>query len=90
MANLLLEMMLAYPDGDIISISEIKHSILSSEEAKVKFVNLAGKNVDELDRKSLMEYVLERYASINMRGTYFVRHLNCSSSNQVQTMADGR
>jgi hypothetical protein len=64
---------------------------VSSEEAKVKFVNLAGNNVDELDWKSLMEYVLERYANINMRGTYFVRHLNCSSSNQVQTsMADGR
>ena len=86
MANLSLEMMLAYPDGDIIA--EIKHSILTSEEAKVKFVNLVGNNVDELDRKSLMEYVLERYA--NMRGTYFVRHLKGNRSNQVQTMADNQ
>jgi hypothetical protein len=88
LSNLSLEMMLAYPDGDIISISEIKHSILSSEEAKVKFVNLAGNNVDELDRKSLMEYVLERYA--NMRVTYFVCHLKGNCSNQVQTMADNQ
>jgi hypothetical protein len=86
LANLSLEMMLAYPDGTIIA--EIKHSILSSEEGKVKFVTLVGNNVDELDRKSLMEYVLERYA--NMRGTYFVRHLKGNRSNHIQTMADSQ
>ena len=88
LANLSLEMMLAYPDADGDIIAEIKHSILSSEEAKVKFVNLVGNNVDELDRKSLMEYVLERYA--NMRGTCFVRHLKENRSNQVETMADNQ
>jgi hypothetical protein len=65
------------------------NAILSSEVAKVKFANRVGNyGIDESDRTSLMEYVLERYA--NMRGTYFVRRLKGNSRNQVQKMSDSQ
>jgi hypothetical protein len=69
LANLSLEMMMAYNNGTIISV--IKSSILSSNLALEKFAALlAGDAVDNNERQQLMAYVMDWHA--NMRGIYFV------------------
>jgi hypothetical protein len=83
LANLLLKMMLAYNDGDIVA--RIKTSIVLHEATKDIFFCLAGSKDDE-DNKLLLAHIIERYT--NMGGTYFVRHLKGNSGNQVQKLAD--
>jgi len=70
LANLTLEMMMAYNDGTINSV--IKSSILSSNLAMEKNdALLSGIAVDDNQCQQLMAYVIDWYA--NMRGTYFVK-----------------
>jgi len=76
LANLTLEMMMAYANGDIIYV--IKTAILESEIAREKFMAVCNNDdttevVNEEEAKLLMKYILERYA--NMRGSYFVKFL---------------
>ena len=87
LANLTLDMMLAYNNGDIIS--KIKLSILSNSSACERFAALFDSDVpNEETQQSVMEYILDRYA--NMRGTYFVRHLKMNSGNQIEKLASGQ
>jgi hypothetical protein len=68
LANQSLKMMLAYKDGNIISI--IKISFLSNNGAQERFNALFLSNVVECERQCVMACIMECYA--NMRGTFFV------------------
>ncbi len=68
LVNLSLKMMLAYKDGNIISI--IKTSILSNNGAWERFDALFLSDVVECECQCVMAFIMERYA--NMRGTFFV------------------
>ena len=90
-ANLTLDMMMAYADGDIIC--EIKERILKSDAVKSKFAALCS-TTDEAtfsteDTEKLLAYILDRYA--NMRGAYFVKHMrgcqNSSAGKLAQSQA---
>jgi len=70
LTNLILKMMMAYNDGDIIS--KIKFSILSHDDSRDRFSCLSDSDNKD-DNCLLLAYIMERYA--NMRGTYFVKHL---------------
>ncbi len=83
LANLMLEMMMAYNNSTIISV--IKTSILSSNLAMENVdALLAGDAVDNNERQQLMAYVTDWYA--NMRGTYFVKHLKVKSCNHMKKL----
>lgn len=87
MANLTLDMMLAYNGGDIIS--KIKLSILSNNSARERFAALFDSDVPNVEtQQAVMEYILDRYA--NMRGTYFVRHLKMNCGNQIGKLASSQ
>ena len=66
LANLPLQEMMAYADGDIIA--QIKTSIIVNQAARDIFAALSGNQFDECECQELMAYILERYA--NMRGTF--------------------
>lgn len=70
LANLMLKMMLAYNNGDIVVWT--KTSILSREATLGRFSSLPGSSNDG-DNRFLLAYIVERYA--NMQGTIFVRHV---------------
>ncbi len=85
MANLSLEMMVAYNNSIIISV--IKSSILSSILAVEKFAALfAGDAIDKNECQQLMAYVMDWYA--NMRGTYFVWLLKGNRGNHMKKLID--
>jgi len=65
LANLMLQMMMAYNDGDIIS--KIKFGILSHDDLRGKFSCLLGSN-NEDNNCLFLVYIMERYAN-NMWGT---------------------
>ena len=80
-------MLTAYSDGDIIAV--IKNIILSNDSALDKFAVLFNcEMVGEEDRRSLMEYVVGKYA--NMRGTYFAKHLKGNSGNFVDKLIENQ
>ena len=81
LANLMLKMMMAYNDGDIIS--KIKFGILSHDDSRDRFSCLSGSD-NEDDNCLLLAYIMERYA--NMRGTYFVKHLKGNSGDQLKKL----
>jgi hypothetical protein len=64
-ANLMLTMMLAYNDGNIVAV--IKTRILAHEGIKNRFSSLSGCDNND-DNQLLMGYILERYA--NMQGMF--------------------
>ncbi len=66
LANLLLKMMMAYANGDIIA--HIKTSIIGNQAVRDSFVALLGNQFDACQRSELIAYILERYAI--MRGTF--------------------
>lgn len=79
--------MVAYNDGDIISI--IKSSIISSNLVMEKFTALfAGDAGDEKEHQQLLVFVIEWYA--NMQGTYFVRHLKGNSGDHMKKLIDNQ
>ena len=82
LANLMLKMMMAYNDGDIIS--KIKFGILSHDDSRDRFSCLSGSD-NEDDNRLLLAYIMERYA--NMQGTYFVKHLKGNSGDQLKKLA---
>ena len=87
LANLTLKMLTAYSDGDIIAV--IKNSIISNDSALDKFAILFnGEMVKEEDRRSLIEYVVGKYA--NMRGAYFAKHLKGNSGNFVTSFIENQ
>ncbi len=83
LANLTLKMMLAYNNGNIVTV--IKMSILFHKATMDSFSCLSGSKNDE-NNKLLLMYIIERYS--HMRGTYFVRHFKGNSRNQVQKLAN--
>ena len=86
LANLMLKMMLAYSDGDIVT--RIKTSILShNNEMREKISFLSGSD-NNAENQLLLTYIVERYA--NMWGAYFVRHLRGNSGNLIQKLADSQ
>ncbi len=85
LANLMLKMMLAYSNGDIVT--RIKMSILSHNEMRERISFLSGSD-NKADNQHLLTYIVERYA--NMRGTYFVRLLKGNSGNLIQKLADSQ
>jgi len=78
LANLTLEMMLAYADGDIIKF--IKAKFINSTMGKSYFDKLCDSVAIELTEKQkalIMGYFMDRYAT--MRRCYFVKHLKGTS-----------
>ena len=89
-ANLTLDMMMAYADGDIIC--EIKERILKSDAVKSKFAALCS-TTDEAtfsteDTEKLLAYILDRYA--NMRGAYFVKHMRGCQNSSAGKLAESQ
>ena len=82
LANLTLKMMMAYNDSDIIS--KIKFGILSHDDSRDRFSCFLGSD-NEDDNRLLLAYLMERY--VNMRGTYFVKHLKGNSGDQLKKLA---
>ncbi len=87
LANLSLEMMVAYNNGTIISV--IKFSILSSNLVLKKIAALfAGNTIDKNVHQQLMAHVMDWYA--NIRDTYFVKHLKGNSGNHMKKIIDSQ
>ena len=88
MANLTLDMMLAYNNRN--KISTIKLSILLNNCACERFACLFETDDcdDDIRQQAIMTYILKRYA--NMRGTYFVGHLKKNSGNQIAKLASSQ
>ena len=84
LANLMLKMMLACSDGDIVT--RIKTSVLSHNEMRGKISTILSGNDNNAENHLLLTYIVERHA--NMRGTYFVRHLKGNSGTLIQKLAD--
>lgn len=84
LANLTLEMMLAYADGDLVY--EIKQQTLQNEGAMSKFAALCNNDdsFSDDDLGKIMNYVIQRYT--NMRGTYFVKHLRGTGGGGVDRL----
>ena len=82
LANLRLQMMLACNDGDIVA--KIKLGILSHNDTRNSFFYLLGSDNKD-DNQQLLVYIMERY--VNMRGTYFAKHLKGNSGDQIQKLA---
>jgi hypothetical protein len=82
LANLMLKMMMAYNDGDIIS--KIKFGILLHNDSRDRFSCLSDSDNKD-DNHLLLAYIMERYA--NMRGTCFVKHLKGNSGDHLKKLA---
>ena len=83
LSNLMLQMMRAHADGDIVD--KIKTNLLANDIAFDKFKCLCNdescSEFDDDNIKRIMTHMMERYA--NMRGTFFVRHLKCNGSGNI-------
>ena len=87
--NLNLEMMMAHASGDLIH--EIKEKILVSDAVTSKFslfCDLGEVAVDGKTAKRLIEYIAIKYA--NMRGTFFVKHMNATGNRDVSNLVDSQ
>ena len=87
--NLNLEMMMAHASGDLIH--EIKEKILVSDAVTSKFYlfcDLGEVAVDGKTAKRLIEYIAIKYA--NMRGTFFVKHMNATGNRDVSNLVDSQ
>ncbi len=84
-ANLMLTMMLAYNDGNIVAM--IKTRILAHKGTKNRFLSFSGCDNND-DDQLLLGYILERYA--NMQGTFFIKHLKRNSANKIQKLANSQ
>ena len=82
LTNLTLKMMMAYNDGDIVA--KIKLGILSHNDTSNRFSCLSGSDNKD-DNQQLLVYIMERY--VNMRGTYFAKHLKGKSGDQLKKLA---
>ena len=71
--NLTLKMMMAHSDGDLVKA--INDAILSSDTVREKFWSIfqCDESVTEDDKKSILEYIAERY--VHMRGCWFVKFI---------------
>ncbi len=82
LTNLMLKMIIAYNDGEIIS--KIKFGIHSHDDSMDRFSCLLGSDNKD-DNHLLLAYIMERYA--NMWGTYFVSLLKGNSGDQLKKLA---
>ncbi|KAL9181669.1 hypothetical protein ACHAXT_012012 [Thalassiosira profunda] len=88
LANLNLEMMMAYVEGNLIHL--IKTKILASDVVVDQFAKLCNedgeRDADEM--QLLLSYIMDRYA--NMRGTYFVKYLKATGNGGTESRVDAQ